>query len=518
MFVPSPDLDLRSRSRRRAHSQPGAAAGTLLRTTATASGTYFISHTLLAVAGLVSMPIMTRLLSKEDYGLLGLTFAVVSVLAVIAGCGLGEASVRMYSERRAEGVDAARRFCETMLCGASLTGILVGLGVACFAPAIAGDAAPEYTGCLRLGGLLIAVRAVSGVLYQIYRAQERPAAHATAQVVVRYATTALAIPLLLLSQRTALMVLIASAIVELTAVGVRLVDLHRHGLLRRLRLEPHLLGVAASYGVPLAVAGAARFLLDYGDRFVIERLLGLGAVATYGVACDVAARVIDGCLGPLQLAAVPILLRSFSQQGSEAAARFASRLLSYTIALVVPLALLYYVLNQDLIELLASAKYRQASALTPWVLPGFVAVGLNFIAIAGLTIAKRTTVLACTVGLAALFNLGLNLLLVPRFGLTGAAIASTLAYMILLAANYAASRQVLALRIDATVLLNTIAASAMMLLVVWCTTAAEWALLPRVAIRGALGTAAIALTFAVLDNDLRRWCRDRLTPEAGTEP
>lgn len=496
--------------RARLESDPAVESDGSLRSTAVASGTYFTSHLLLVAIGLVSLPIMTRLLSKADYGLLGLVLTMVSVLAVVGGLGLGEAVVRQYGALRADGAAALRPFCETVLTGAFAIGTAVALAVAFWAPSIAGGASSEYARCLQVGAVLIAARAVSNVLFQIYRAQERAAAHAAAQVGVRYATTALAIPLLVFYERTALIVLAASALVEVSLVGVRLLDLGRRGIIRRPRLQPGVLGAAVTYGLPLAVASVARFLLDYGDRFVVERVLGLDAVGTYAVAYDVATRLAEALLGPVQLAAVPILLRSWVEKGAEATARLASRLVTYMAALALPVALLYWALNADLIELLASDRYRNSSVLTPYLLPGLVLGGMNFIAVVGLTIERRTKAVALNVCIAALLNVAANLVLVPLFGLVGAALATTLAYAALLVANYAMSRRTLPLRLDAVVAAKALATATAMLLVVSQVGSAEWPLLANVAARGLLGAATIAAGFAFLDADVRRWCRRRL--------
>src|ERR1700687_3910316 len=146
-----------------------------------ASGAYFMAHALLVLIGLVSMPIMTRLLSKAEYGLLSLIFATVSVLAVVGGLGFGEAVVRLYDEHRLDGVEALRRLCDSLLGGALAMGAIVGLAIVLFAIAVPGISSGYGRG-LVIAGALIVVRVVSGVLYQIYRAQQRAIAHAATQV------------------------------------------------------------------------------------------------------------------------------------------------------------------------------------------------------------------------------------------------------------------------------------------------------------------------------------------------
>jgi len=485
-----------------------------MRAVLSAAGTYLTSNLLLLVAGLVSMPIMTRLLSKSDYGLLSLIFATVAVLAVVGGLGFGEAAVRLYDEHKAEGGTALRQLCDSLLGGSLGMGLLVACAV-CAVAMLSPGIAVAYGRCLLLGGLLVAVRIVSAVLFQIYRAQERAVAHATTQVLVRYATSALAIALLLAGERSAFTVILASLVVEAAAVAVRLVDLRRRGVISRPRLAAGPLAAAAVYGVPLALAGGARFLLDYGDRFVIERLLDLSAVATYSVAYDLAQKLADTLFGPLQLAFVPVLFRVWGAEGVEGTARFASRMLTYMIALTIPVALLYWVLNEQLIVVLASTRYRDSSALTPFLLPGVMMGGLNFIAIAGLTIQKRTAVLAVTVGVGAVFNLALNLLLVPRYGLTGAALATTLAYSTLAVTNYVLSRSVLRLRIDGAVVVRAVVASAVMLLAVAAVGHGAWPPLVDLAVRGTVGCGAILACMWVLDRDVRRWVATRVAAAGG---
>lgn len=486
-----------------------------VRTAVAASGAYFTSYLLLVVVGLISMPIMTRLLSKASYGLLSLIFATVSVLTVVGGLGFGEAAVRMYGERRADGAVAVRHLCDSLLGGALGMGLLVGLAVACFAGAIDGASSAELRRCLQLTSVLIVVRVVSGVLYQIYRAQERAVAHAATQVSIRYATTVLAIGLLLVYERDAFSVIVATLFVEAAAVCVRLFDLRRRGIFTRPRLAPRQLAAAARYGVPLAVAGAARFLLDFGDRFVIERMLDLSAVATYSVAYDVAQKLAQSLLGPAQLAVVPVLFRLWADDGVEEATRFGSRILTYMVALGVPVTLLYWALNDEVIVLLASAKYGGSSQLTPYLPPGVMLGSMNFIVIAGLTIQKRTAILAVNVCLAAVFNVALNLLLVPRYGLTGAAVATTLAYAALLVANYALSRSVLQLRLDGAIVGRAVVASAAMLLLVSYARRADRPLVLDVAVRGALGVAVVAVCFSLLDGNLRRWAWTHVRKAAG---
>jgi O-antigen/teichoic acid export membrane protein len=481
-----------------------------MRLAASASGVYFGAHALLIGASLISMPILTRLLSKAEYGLVNLIFGTVTILAVVGGLGLGEATVRFYGERRKEGPDALRVVCDTMVGGALTVGLIVGGMAALLASQLVGELPENYSRCLGLGCLLVLIRIVSGVLYQIYRAQERAVAYAANLVVARYSTMACAIALLLFSERTAFAVLAATVIVETAAVAVRFADLATRGSVSRPRLPRSLLARAIAYGAPLAIAGAAHLFLSYGDRLVIERFLGLDAVAIYSVPYDIADRLGDLLLLPAQLAVVPIIFRLWAEEGSRATGQFVSQVFTYMVAILIPVAALYIMFSREIIVLLASSKYEESAALTPYLLPGVLLGSLNFIVVVGHTIRKNTARLALNVFAVAVLNLALNLLLIPHWHLVGSALATTIAYATLVAANYSQSRSVVALRLDGPVICKALLAALVMIAFVYGLGPVSSRPLVDLSVRATAGAGTAALAFWLLDRNARQWAWSRL--------
>ena len=62
-----------------------------------------------------------------------------------------------------------------------------------------------------------------------------------------------------------------------------------------------------------------------------------------------------------------------------------------------------------------------------------VAFGVSTVVMAGISIVRRTKVLALLAGVAAAINIGLNFVLIPPFGMVGAAVATAVAYAVLAA-------------------------------------------------------------------------------------
>jgi O-antigen/teichoic acid export membrane protein len=474
------------------------------------SGAYFLAQGVLILSGFISMPIMTRLLSREEYGLLSLTFTTVAVVVIVTSLGLGDATVRLYGEWRLQGAASLRSLCESVLTGAAVMGTLAAVAVVLLSDWIGSRTTSDYGSCLRLASALVVIRAVSVVLYQIYRAQERAFAHSASQVAARCGVVALAVPLLLVGERVAATVILATIIIESLVVLLRLGDLWRRGIVERLRLARPVLTAAAVYGMPLALAGAARFFLDYGDRFVIERLLGLNAVAVYTVPYDLAQKLADCLIAPLQLAVVPILFRLWAERGRETTAELASSILSYILVGIIPIAALYLLFQADLLVLIASAKYRDSTVLTPYVLPGVLLGSINFIVVTGLTIQKRTGLVALNVCAVALLNLLMNFALIPLWGLIGAAIATTVAYGALVASNYFGSRSVIPLRICWATVGKSLAGTGCMCALLSGIGPVSTHVVLDCAARGSLGLMVAATCFWVLDAPLREWIREQI--------
>jgi O-antigen/teichoic acid export membrane protein len=215
-------------------------------------------------------------------------------------------------------------------------------------------------------------------------------------------------------------------------------------------------------------------------------------------------------LVPAQLAVVPIIFRLWAEEGRKATVEFVSRVLSYMIAILIPVAALYLVFSREIIVLLASTKYEESAALTPYLLPGVVLGSMNFIFVVGQTIQKNTARLALNVSAVSVLNLVLNLLLIPRLHLVGAALATTSAYAALVAANYSQSRAVVALRLDGPVIRKAILAAAVMIILVCGLGPVSSRSVVDLSVRATAGGVTALLSFWLLDANVRQWTWSRL--------
>jgi O-antigen/teichoic acid export membrane protein len=464
------------------------------------SAAYYAAHAVVAVSALVSMPFTTRLLSTEQYGLLSLASASVTLLVAVALMGFTQAMARLLPEERRLGGDAATRFCESMMTGVLCNATLVALIAAAVLPHIGYG---PHTATLQLACVVAVARAARSIVEQIYRTQQWVLAYATAQVVARYGTVALAIAMLIGGRGRAADVLIATIVAEGIVAIACLVHLVRRGMLQRLRLAwPHLVR-ASAYGVPLSIAAAGGFLISYGDRFLIERFLGLDAVARYTVPYDLTWRLAQASFVPIQMAFLPILFHLWAEQRHDAARRLVNELATYLTAAALPLGALFLVLGKDLITVFASAKYVEGAALLPVLLPGIFVGELSFVVASGLRLRKQTVIAAGIAVAGAAANVCLNIILLPRWGLVGAAVATTVTYVGMAVAIYVEVRVVLELRPRLGLIGKSLLVSVAMALAVRAMPSMSPFLVVDLGLRGTAGLLIAAGGLWSLDRDVR---------------
>jgi O-antigen/teichoic acid export membrane protein len=182
-------------------------------------------------------------------------------------------------------------------------------------------------------------------------------------------------------------------------------------------------------------------VLMLGDRYLLQYYLGSTAVAVYSAGYNAATLATSLLIGPLRLAVVPMYLETWHREGGEATSRLLGQALKHYAALAIPLALGFSWYRTEIISLLASAKYAEAATIVPYIVFPLLFHGGYAVYAAGLYIQKRTVFLMSSMLVAAGVNVALNVLLIPRFQLFGAALATLVAYVLLAVWAYFSARR-----------------------------------------------------------------------------
>jgi O-antigen/teichoic acid export membrane protein len=195
-----------------------------------------------------------------------------------------------------------------------------------------------------------------------------------------------------------------------------------------IRLQREIAGFAA----PISLAFLAEYTVASADRLLVQIYLGADALGIYAVSYSIAERAVTSVFLALGIASYPLVVRAFERDGARAARRQALENAELLMTIAIPaLGGFCVVSNHVAAVLVGSAFSDRAATLMP---PIAVAVFLSalrahyFSHVQHLT--NRTWRLLIALVPAAVLNLALNIILLPRVGLMGGVWASVIAYAV----------------------------------------------------------------------------------------
>jgi O-antigen/teichoic acid export membrane protein len=209
----------------------------------------------------------------------------------------------------------------------------------------------------------------------------------------------------------------------------------------------------------------------------------------------------NSVVAPLGLALQPIYMHLWTTRGEAATAEFVAKALKYYVFLGGCILSLVTVCSSDVLTLLASTKYREANRILPLVIAGLMVYGIHLFLNAGLFIHRRSGTLAAVVVFSCAFSITLNCILIPRFGLEGAAVASLVSYSVLVVIMARVSNRYLVLRLPYAATIKAMIGGALVIMLVRADLGSPFL---NCLARGALGFSVYGLVICGLEQEIRQ--------------
>jgi len=188
------------------------------------------------------------------------------------------------------------------------------------------------------------------------------------------------------------------------------------------------------YGLPLIVTFALAWVISGSDRLLLASLLDEEAVGYYSAGYDLAFQSLTLLLTIINTAAYPLAVKALEQGGAEQASKQLARNGEVIVAAALAGATGLLVLAPSILILFIGDAFRPgAAAILPIivaasVLSGIKAYHFDF----AFHLGEQSRTLIWVSGVAAVINIALNLVFIPKFGFVGAAWATLGAYGIAL--------------------------------------------------------------------------------------
>jgi O-antigen/teichoic acid export membrane protein len=391
------------------------------------SAVYGLGGLVSRVLAVLLLPLYTAYLDPHDLGAVGVLIALNAVLVTILRGGVSSAFFRFWFDSP----DPERR--RTVL----RTSFWFTMGMATFGLVAGWAFASPIADALSLDGEVWLVRAQFVALWaqmnyeqltSVFRVEQRASRFLAASLANVAITIAATVVLVVGFDKGALGVIVGNFTGTL-AVYLALIAYRREQL--GLELDRPLLREMQRFGWPLVPSALALIAINFSDRLFIAHLASLAEVGRYELGARIASAMV------LLLTAFRMAWPGFaySIEDEDEAKNTYAFVLTYLVSLASWAALGLGLLAPWLVQLLAptnEAFWPGERVVAPLAFAAALFAGYIVVSI-GIGRARRTGFNWVVTGTAAGVNLGLNAVLVPKYGMEGAAAAAVVAFAVLFA-------------------------------------------------------------------------------------
>ncbi|MCB0860199.1 MAG: oligosaccharide flippase family protein [Solirubrobacterales bacterium] len=397
-----------------------------LRRLATTGAAYTAASIISKLIAVALLPLYTRYLTPADYGAAEVMFSAVVAVSIVIRLGVVEALLRFYYK---QGEDPASVVSTSfaILFWAGLISVIVLMPFAGpISELLLGESNPTLAR-IAIAGLFVLT--LSEYLLTIFRLDERARAFFTVTMLSVLITIPVTVVLVVPLDLGAEGLLLGSYGTGL-AIVLGLIFYNRH----RLAVLPErpLLNRMMAFGLPTMPAELSLYSLSFIDRILIARTLGLAEAGLYSIAIKMSQGIAVLVRG-FQLAFPPL---AYSIQDDDEARLAYSAVVTWFVTVMAFVVSFLWLIAPWIVSLLAAPEFADAADVVGPVSAGAALYALYMVLLVVLGRTGRTeyNLPATIVGLVA--NIGLNLLLLPLWGIIGAGVALVVSYLLVVILMY----------------------------------------------------------------------------------
>lgn len=396
------------------------------------SSQYLLGNIAIKLIGFVSLPILTHLLPVEEYGLLSLVGASLFILIAIVKLGLQHAGVRFYSFYN-DSSEKLATFYSTLYWGSlAMSGLIVGflVFVCLILGTVFGGVFNNWLIFVVAGLVVIDVMILR--IMNFMQVEQRVTYFNLISISQHYGNVALGIVFLVFVSKTTNWYYLGSLISSFTILVICTTLLLSKGKINPRNFSFSFFKECLHFGMPLQLMEVGNLLIKFSDKYLIQIIVGISAVGIYAVGASLSMYAQELIFMPISFAVFPLLMEMFKKEGLTATQDFISTVSKYLWLVSIPMIFGFSMLGKEIVVILASEKFIDTVEIIPFMITGTILWGFCKLYAAGLHISKKTKTFAAVVFSAAIFNIILNILLIPRLSYKGAAIATLASFLLLL--------------------------------------------------------------------------------------
>lgn len=384
---------------------------------------YGVGGLAVPLVGILLVPIYTRVFSPEDYGIINLVQITITLLTALLILGLDNASGRYYldttnsAEKRVTASTSLAFMAAVMLIGCLL---FIGFSEQISQMLFKTNSGSQY--------LVIAAAAVPFSICGIFcldllRFNLRPISYTGLSIANLLLTVVVTILLVVILKMGVKGVFIATLFSSCIFFGINLTLTRKYFALvfsRKRLLE------LLKYGLPLVPYGIAIFLMQNCDRYFLSQYATLEDVGLYNLGWQIAS-IASLFFVATGLAWSPFIYMTYKDENI---GKVYTKLIKYFIAAALFIVVGISIFSHEILIIFATSNYYGAYIVIPFLVLDLTFFYLGLRLSFGINISKKTLHFTWISIVVAVADICLNYLLVPLYGMIGAATATLISAII----------------------------------------------------------------------------------------
>lgn len=401
------------------------------------SGIYALASLASPLISLVLAPFLTRYLASADYGALAILNTVIALVAGITQLGLNFAFFRAYnydyeSQRDRLGV-LSTVVMMLLLISIPTAGIAI-MASPWLAALLLGNA--SLSDPVRVAAVVVLLQNLTVPGFAWLRAENRAMLFSLLSITNLLVGLGANIILVGVLHMGIVGSLIASgggyAVVVIATLPV---ILRRAGMKLRFDIAWGLL----IFGLPHTSNLVSGWVLQLSDRYLLGHLASLSQAASYTVAYSLGGVLTSVIIMPFSLAWWAMMYIVAKREDAPRLFRLVFRWFS---AILLFATFGFSLFSISLLNLFFPSAYHSAAPIIPIIAASSMFNGIYVIVSVGISIQRKTWLAAVLTTSSALLNVTLNLVLIPHYGASGAAVSTLIAYMVFALMAYVVNQRI----------------------------------------------------------------------------
>ncbi|MBT8313666.1 MAG: oligosaccharide flippase family protein [Maribacter sp.] len=386
--------------------------------------------------GFFLLPVYTAVLEREQLGIISTAMAVIPLLVIVFGLSFRGSTAYYYYQYK----DTAPKYLKRLF-GTNVSFILLfsilGIFLLLLSKKLFLDRLflnISFSPYVILSLISIFFQPLYFYYQSLLKAKQQARTASVLDLIYFSTTIGLTLVLILIFDFNAEGALLANAIASSLVFVFSLAGLYRE---IEICLEWSLLKKSLKYSLPILPHNLSGWAMNMVDRILLNSINSLSIVALFDVGAQLGKVVNMISLG-VNSAYSPWFFDQV-KSGEDAKGNIA-RVTNKIVLLYVLFAIVISWVSPELLRIISKPEYHESWKIVPFIASAFVLNGFYF-TFSNIFFLNKTHYLPFITVFGAIINIGLNLLLIPKYGFFGAAYASILTKVIFSTATYVVSQR-----------------------------------------------------------------------------